>query len=200
MTYTTCGAKGQNKRKASTSTGNAFKNRSSSKQTRYLTYIIFIVSKNKMVNHWTPTETGLLIQNCGYPDEMQDKIMKVTIVFGTDHKVICKKCITKDNDLTFKKACDIAHTIEAIQAKLRAMDTPVPPTQVDSPGARQNKSIESDTPSNRSPRDPTRSQQCSNYQHQRGQPCKASGVESFNCHNRGHFGKMCKSRNIFQIS
>lgn len=70
-------------------------------------------------------------ENCGHPDEMQDKIMRDTLVFGTDHEVVRKKYITKGNELTFEKARDIAHTEEATQAQLRVMNTPVPPIQVD---------------------------------------------------------------------
>ena len=141
------------------------------------------------------TEARLLIQNCSYPDEIQDEIMRDTLVFGTDHEAVRKKCITKGNDLTFEKARDIARTEEATQAQLRAMDAPAPPTQVDSLSERQSKSIKNDTPPNRSPRDSTRCQRCGNNQHQRGQRCPASGVECFNCHKRGHFGKMCKTKN-----
>ena len=50
------------------------------------------------------TGARLLIENCGYPDEMQGEIMRDTLVFGTDHENIRKKCITKGNDLTFEKA------------------------------------------------------------------------------------------------
>lgn len=63
---------------------------------------------------------------------MQDKIMRDTLVLGTDHKAVCTKCIMKGNDLTFEKAQDIARTEEATQAQLRAMEAPVPPMQVDS--------------------------------------------------------------------
>ena len=33
----------------------------------------------------------LLIQNGGYPDEVQDEIMRETLVFGTEHKGVSKK-------------------------------------------------------------------------------------------------------------
>ena len=94
-----------------------------------------------------------------------------------------------------------ARTEDATQAHLRAMDAPVPPTQVDSLSERQNKSIKSDTLPNRPPRDPTRCQRCGNNQHQRGQRGPASGVECFNSHNRGHFGKMCKTKktNVHEV-
>ena len=49
------------------------------------------------------TEARLLIQTCGYPDEMQDEIMRDPLVFGTEHEVVRKKCITKGNELTFEK-------------------------------------------------------------------------------------------------
>ena len=64
-------------------------------------------------------------------------------------------------------------TEEATQTQLKAMDAPVPLTQVDNFGEKENKSIKSDTPPNRPPRDPTRCQRCSNKQHQRGQRCPA---------------------------
>ena len=43
------------------------------------------------------TEARLVIQNCGYPG-------RNTLVFGTNHEGIRKKCITKGNDPTFEKA------------------------------------------------------------------------------------------------
>ena len=120
--------------------------------------------------------------------------MRDTLVFGTDHENIRKKCITKGNDLTFEKAPDIAGTEEAIQARLRAMDAPVPPSQVDSLSEIQHKCIKSDTRPNRPPKVPTRCQRCGNNQQQWGQRCQASGVECFNCHNGGPFSKVCKTR------
>ena len=105
------------------------------------------------------TEARLVIQNCGYPG-------RNTLVFGTDHEAIRKKCITKGNDLTFEKARDIAGTEEATQAQLRAMNAPVPPTQVDSVSEIQNECTKSDTRPKRPPRDPTRCQQCGNNQQQ----------------------------------
>lgn len=96
------------------------------------------------------TEARLFIQNYGYPDKMQNEI-----IFGTDHEVVSKKCIMKGNNLSFEKAWDVARTEEVTQAQLRAMDAPVPPTQVDTLSGRQNKSIKSDRPPNRPPRDPT---------------------------------------------
>ena len=142
------------------------------------------------------TEARLFIQNYGYPDKMQNEI-----IFGTDHEVVSKKCIMKGNNLSFEKAWDVARTEEVTQAQLRAMDAPVPPTQVDTLSGRQNKSIKSDRPPNRPPRDPTWCQQCGNNQHQPGQPCPASRVECFNCHNQGHFSKMCKTKkaNVHEV-
>ena len=64
-------------------------------------------------------------------------------------KIYVRNVITKSNDLTYKKAGDIARTEEATQAELRAMHASVPPTQVDSLSGIQNKSI------NRPLRDPT---------------------------------------------
>ena len=34
------------------------------------------------------TEARLLIQNCGYRDEMQDTVMRDTFAFGTEHEVV----------------------------------------------------------------------------------------------------------------
>ena len=53
------------------------------------------------------TEARLVIQNCGYLDKMQGKIMQHFLVFGTDHEAVWKKCITKGNNFTFKKAGEI---------------------------------------------------------------------------------------------
>ena len=61
-------------------------------------------------------------------------------------KIYVRNVITKNNDLTYKKAGEIARTEEVTQAQLGAMHTSVPPTQVDSRSGIQNKSIKSDTP------------------------------------------------------
>ena len=90
--------------------------------------------------------------------------MRDTLVFGTEHKGVSKK-----GETTLRsswKDRDTPRTEEALQAQLRAMGAPVPPTQVDSLSERQNKSIKSDTPPNRPLRDPTQYQRCGNNQHQ----------------------------------
>ena len=117
-----------------------------------------------------------------------------TLVFDTDHEDIRKKCITKSNDLTSKKAQDIARTKEATQAQRRAMDAPVPPKQVNSLSEMQNKSIKNNTPRNRPPRDPPQCQRCGNNQQQRGQRCPASDADCLNCHKGGPLSKVCKTR------
>ena len=34
------------------------------------------------------TEVRLLIRNCGYPDKMQDEVIRDTLAFGTEHEVV----------------------------------------------------------------------------------------------------------------
>ena len=57
--------------------------------------------------------------------------MRDTLVLGTDHKMVRKKCIAEGNGLTFQKARDIAHTEEATQEQLIAMNLKPPAQQVD---------------------------------------------------------------------
>ena len=73
-------------------------------------------------------EAQLLIQNSGYPAELQD-----ALVFGIDSDSIRKKCITEGNELALKKAEEITCTEEATKQQLKMMGKDVAkPTQVDS--------------------------------------------------------------------
>ena len=64
------------------------------------------------------TEANLLIQNSGYPDDIQDELMQDALVFGVDSDTIRKKCIAEGNELTLIKAREIARTEEATRQQL----------------------------------------------------------------------------------
>ena len=55
--------------------------------------------------------------------------MRNTLVFGTDSEEVRRKCIARDNDLTFAKAKEIARTNEATQNQLKAMSNTTTPKQ-----------------------------------------------------------------------
>ena len=70
------------------------------------------------------TEAQLLIQNSGYPAELQDALVSDNVR---------KKCIAEGNKLALKKAGEITHTEEATRQQLKMMGKDVAnPTRVDS--------------------------------------------------------------------
>jgi hypothetical protein len=79
------------------------------------------------------TEARLLIQNSGYPTGLHDELMRDALVFGADSDIVRKKCIADRNELTLKKAREIARTHEATRMQLKVMTNDIPdPTQVNS--------------------------------------------------------------------
>ena len=79
------------------------------------------------------TEVQLLIQNSGYPAELQDEMMRDALVFGVDSDSVRKKCIAEGNELTLRKAREIARTEEATTQQLKMMANDVAnSTRVDS--------------------------------------------------------------------
>ena len=50
------------------------------------------------------TEVKLLIQNSGYPADMNDELLRDALVFGVDSDTVRKKCIPERNKLTLKIA------------------------------------------------------------------------------------------------
>lgn len=79
------------------------------------------------------TEAKLLIQNSGgYLSELHDELLREALVFGVDSDVVRKKCIAEGNDLTLKKAREIARTDEATRQQLQAMTSEADTTHVNS--------------------------------------------------------------------
>ena len=74
------------------------------------------------------TEAKLLIQNSGYPADMNDKLLRDALVFGVDSYTrktrtltVRKKCIAEGNKLTLQKAREIARKEKATKMQLAAM-------------------------------------------------------------------------------
>ena len=78
------------------------------------------------------TEAKLLIQNSGYLSELHDELLRDVLVFGVDSDVVRKKCTTQGNNLTLKKAREIARTDEATRQQLQAMTSEADTTHVNS--------------------------------------------------------------------
>ena len=130
--------------------------------------------------------------------------MRDTLVFGTDSEEVRRKCIARGNDLTFAKAKEIARSDEATQIQLKAMTDTTTPKQeegevnaISKGNGRGNKSHQKYTGgrgSRRHDNNPRQCYQCGDTSHTKGQQCPAIGVECFNCHKRGHFSRVCKSK------
>lgn len=61
------------------------------------------------------TEAKLLIQNSGYPADMNDELLRDALVFGVDSDTVRKKCIAEGNKLTLQIAREIVRTEEATE-------------------------------------------------------------------------------------
>ena len=78
------------------------------------------------------TEAKLLIQNSGYLSTLHDELLRDALVFGVDSDIVRKKCIAEGNDLTLKKAREIARTDEDTRLQLKAMTSEADTTHVNS--------------------------------------------------------------------
>ena len=149
------------------------------------------------------TEAQILVQSCGFPPELQDEMVRDTLVFGTDHETVKKKCIAEGNSLTLNKAREIARTEEATRQQLDVMKTAS--SEVDAiksqrgkrPQRKQethNKESASASSKYQASSKETMCDRCGNNNHESNRKCPASGVECHYCHKRGHFSKMCRKR------
>ena len=149
------------------------------------------------------TEARLLIQSSGYPPDLHDELMREKLVFGTDSEEVRRKCIARGNDLTFAKAKEIARTDEATQMQLKAMTDNTPKQEEgevnamskgNGPGNQSYHKYTSGRGSKRHDNNPRQCHRCGDTSHTKGEQCPAIGIECFNCHKRGHFSKVCKSK------
>ena len=149
------------------------------------------------------TEARLLIQSSGYPPDLHDELMRDTLVFGTNSEEVRRKCIARGNDLTLAKAKKIARTDEATQMQLKAMTDTTPKQEEgevnaiskgNGPGNQSYHKYTGGRGSKRHDNNPRQCYPCGDTSHTKGQQCPAIGVECFNCHKRGHFSKVCKSK------
>ena len=146
------------------------------------------------------TEAKLLIQNSGYPSELHDELQRDALVFGVDSDLVRKKCIAEGNELTLKKAREIAHTEEATRLQLQAMNNDEKESQVNylhRPRGNANRKQRSQRDSRASSKQTNDKQcnRCGNEPHTGDKTCPASSVECHYCHKRGHFSKVCMKRN-----
>ena len=105
------------------------------------------------------------------------------------------------NDLTLKKAREIARTDEATRQQLQAMTSEADTTHVNS--LHRAKGNTKSKTKQRGPRDDKARKQrndkqlcngCGNESHAGDKTCPANGVECHYCHKRGHFSKVCLKR------
>ena len=151
------------------------------------------------------TEAKLLIQNSGFPSELHDELMRDTLVFGVDSEVVRKKCIAEGNELTFKKAKEIARTEEATKLQLKVM---AGSNQVDaikkgksqdrgkgqfnySKGSKAHRGARSKESRGGPNPKPNQCNRCGATPHGKGQRCPAANSECYGCHKIGHFRHMC---------
>ena len=146
------------------------------------------------------TEAKLLIQNSGYLSTLHDELLRDALVFGVDSDIVRKKCIAEGNDLTLKKAREIARTDEATRLQLKAMTSEADTTHVNSlhrakGNAKPKQRGQRDNKARKQRNDKHLCNRCGNESHTGDNKCPASGVECHYCHKRGHFSKVCRKRN-----
>ena len=148
------------------------------------------------------TEAKLLIQNSGgYLSELHDELLRDALVFGVDSDVVRKKYIAEENDLTLKKAREIARTDEATRQQLQAMTSEADTTHVNSlhraKGNTKRKTKQRGPRDDKARKQRNDKQPCNrrgNESHAGDKNCPANGVECHYCHKRGHFSNVCPER------
>lgn len=149
------------------------------------------------------TEAKLLIQNSGYSSELQDELLRDTLVFGTNPDNVQKKCITKGNYLTLKKAREISYTDKATKLQLQAMlnktDIQVNSLHWPRRNAKTKQGSQRDNEANHKQRHNKLCNCCGSEPHTSDKKCPASGAECHYCHKCSHFSKVCQERNLSQI-
>ena len=120
-------------------------------------------------------------------------------MFGVDSDIVRKKCVAEGNDLTLKKAREIARTDEATRLQLQAMTSEADAIQVNSlhraKGTNTKQRGQIDNKSRKPKNDKQLCNRCGHESHTGDQKCPAGGVECHYCHKRGHFSKGCQKRN-----
>ena len=113
--------------------------------------------------------------------ELHDELLRDALVFGVDSDIVRKK---EGNDLTLKKAREIARTDEATRLQLQAMASEADATQVNSlhrakGNANTKQRGQRDNKARKQRNDKQLCNRCGNESHTGDQKFPASGVE---CH------------------
>ena len=121
-------------------------------------------------------------------------------MFGVDSDIVRKKCIAEGNDLTLKKAREIARTDEATRLQLKAMTSEADRTHVNSlhrakGNAKPKQRGQRGNKARKQRNDKYLCNRCGNESHTGDNKCPASGVECHYRHKCGHFSKVCRKRN-----
>lgn len=147
------------------------------------------------------TEAKLLIQNSGYPADLHDELLRDALVFGVDSSVIRKKCIAEGNNLTYRKAREIARTEEATKMQLQVMtDQDRQVNTLDKKDPNKSK-----TPPRRKPpkrrggykkgKDTEKPKlecgRCGGAPHDKPQKCPAINSKCYHCQKVGHYQHKC---------
>lgn len=136
------------------------------------------------------TDLKTLLNDCQYQEELHDEIVRDHIVFGVRSSKIREKLIMEGSDLTLTKCIDIAHTLELGQSQAQAIGgTPEPVHAVRQKGARKFEQRQNSETCGR----------CGSRNHKRQNECPAKSQECRKCKRKGHYAKMCKTRNIHDV-
>ena len=69
------------------------------------------------------TDLKVLFKECGYQAGVEDKMIRVHIVFGVKSTKVREKLINEGNALTLEKCMDIARMYELSQKQLKPMNS-----------------------------------------------------------------------------
>ena len=145
------------------------------------------------------TEAKLLIQNSDYSSEPHDELLRDAFVFAADSDNVRKKCIAEGNDLTLKKAREIARTDKATKLQPHAMsnETDMQVNSLHRPRGyiKTKQRSQRDNRANCKQRHNKLCNPCGSEPHTSDKKCPVSGAECHYCLKRGHFSKVCQKRN-----
>ena len=130
----------------------------------------------------------MLIKDCGYLEE--DRLLRDAIALRAFHDKVEEKCLDEGDTLIIEKAIQIGQHYEMSQESLKligGVDEDAKLNQVRSGKSRAR------TP--RTSRKEDTEKKCGRCGYSSSHTtCPAVGEECYNCHKKGHFGGICRSK------
>ena len=134
------------------------------------------------------TDLKLLIKDCGNFEE--DRLLRDAIALQASHEEVREKCLDEGDTLTVEKAIQIGQNYETSQESLKLIGRVDEDAKVN-----QVRSGKSSAHTPRTPRKEDTEKKCGRCGYPSSHTtCPAVGEEYYNCHKKGNFGGVCRSK------